>query len=78
MQQECDLLLVLGARLDHAQVGYRLENLAPHAEVFRVEVDDEEAGKWTSDRVTTCGRPGERCHSGDHCGRAGRDDAFLG
>lgn len=53
VQQQCDVLVVLGARLDHAQVGYRLENLAPHAAVFRAEIDPDEAGKWIDPRVTT-------------------------
>ncbi len=53
VQQRCDLLLVLGARLDHAQVGYRLDNLAPAASVFRVEIDPDEAGKWVVPRVRT-------------------------
>lgn len=53
IQQDCDVLLVLGTRLDHAQVGYRLDNLAPNAAVYRVECDAEEAGKWISPRVTT-------------------------
>ena len=53
VQQQCDLLLVLGARLDHAQVGYRISNLAPQARVFRVEVDAAEAAKWSDPRVLT-------------------------
>jgi acetolactate synthase-1/2/3 large subunit len=51
VQQSCDLLLILGTRLDHGQVGHNLANLAPNAEVFRVEIDVDEAAKWSDPRV---------------------------
>jgi acetolactate synthase I/II/III large subunit len=40
--QECDFLLVLGARLDLAQVGFRPADFASQAEVFRVDIDASE------------------------------------
>jgi acetolactate synthase-1/2/3 large subunit len=42
VQQECDFLLILGARLDLAQVGFQPENFAPKAEVMRIDIDVSE------------------------------------
>ncbi len=39
---ECDLLLVLGARLDVRQTGTRTEAFAPHARIARVDLDPAE------------------------------------
>lgn len=42
VQQNADLVLVLGARLDLAQVGFQPENFAPNAKIYRIEIDPEE------------------------------------
>ena len=40
--QQCDFLLVLGARLDLAQVGFRPADFAAQAEVIRIDIDESE------------------------------------
>jgi acetolactate synthase-1/2/3 large subunit len=40
--QECDALLILGARLDLAQIGFRPNDFATQAKVLRVDIDKEE------------------------------------
>jgi acetolactate synthase I/II/III large subunit len=40
--QECDALLILGARLDLAQIGFRPNDFAAQAKVLRVDIDDQE------------------------------------
>jgi acetolactate synthase I/II/III large subunit len=42
MVQNCDALLILGARLDLAQVGFRPNSFAKNAQVLRVDVDQLE------------------------------------
>ncbi|MCY7294948.1 acetolactate synthase 2 catalytic subunit [Alteromonas sp. a30] len=42
--QECDLLLVVGARLDDRATG-KLDEFAPHAKVVHVDIDAAELGK---------------------------------
>jgi acetolactate synthase-1/2/3 large subunit len=42
VQQSCDFLLILGVRLDLAQVGYQPENFAQNANKIRIEIDDSE------------------------------------
>ena len=37
--QECDLLIILGARLDLAQIGFRPEDFAIQAQVLRFDID---------------------------------------
>ena len=46
-QQKCDLLLVLGARLDLPSVGFNHANIAPHARRIVVDVDPAELAKFT-------------------------------
>ena len=42
VQQAADSVVVLGARLDLAQVGFQPNNFAPEAKVTRVDIDSEE------------------------------------
>jgi len=42
VQQNADFVLVLGARLDLAQVGFQPENFAPKAKIYRVDIDESE------------------------------------
>jgi acetolactate synthase-1/2/3 large subunit len=42
VQQSADLVVVLGARLDLAQIGFQPNNFAPKAKIIRVEIDPEE------------------------------------
>lgn len=44
--QECDYLLVLGAKMDHDQTAYQLENIAPKAEKIVVDCDERELLKF--------------------------------
>jgi acetolactate synthase-1/2/3 large subunit len=44
-QQTADFVLVLGARLDLGQTGYRPENFAPKAKKFIVDIDSAELNK---------------------------------
>lgn len=46
-QQKCDLLLVLGARLDLPSVGFNHANIAPRARRIVVDVDPAELAKFT-------------------------------
>ena len=54
IQQFCDCLLVLGARLDHGQTGFNPTGFAPEAKVFRVDIDPLElsrtpsSARWTN------------------------------
>lgn len=52
-QQSADWFLAVGARMDSGQVGYRLDNLAPHAQRFVIDVDGSELEKFPS-REWTC------------------------
>jgi acetolactate synthase-1/2/3 large subunit len=45
LQQNCDFILCLGARLDLGQVAYRLDNFAPKANRYICEVDSHEIDK---------------------------------
>ncbi len=45
IQQECDLIICVGARLDMEQVGHRLENFAPKARKIIYDVDQAELDK---------------------------------
>jgi acetolactate synthase-1/2/3 large subunit len=45
VQQNCDFILCLGARLDLGQVAYRLDNFAPSAKRYICEVDPQEIEK---------------------------------
>lgn len=44
-QQECDWLLCLGARLDQGQVAYNIDNFAPKAKKYIVDIDTSELQK---------------------------------
>lgn len=39
---KCDNLLILGSRLDHRQTGANIDDFAPNANIFRVEIDENE------------------------------------
>jgi acetolactate synthase-1/2/3 large subunit len=45
-QQEADFILVIGARLDQGQVGYRLDAFAKNATKYIVEIDRNELKKF--------------------------------
>lgn len=42
VQQNCDFMLIIGARLDLAQVGYQPDNFATQATKLRIEIDELE------------------------------------
>ncbi len=42
---ECDLILSIGARLGIRQVGRYTANFAPHADLIRVDIDENELGR---------------------------------
>ena len=44
--QECDYLLVLGAKMDLEQTAYQLDRLAPNAEKWVVDIDINELNKF--------------------------------
>lgn len=46
IQQKCNWLMIVGARLDMEQVGHNLENFAPNAEKTVVDVDIAELRKF--------------------------------
>lgn len=41
----CDLLVVLGSRLDERQIGYRKNEFAPNAKIIQVDIDKVELGR---------------------------------
>jgi acetolactate synthase-1/2/3 large subunit len=45
-QQDADFILILGARLDQGQVGYRLDAFAKNAKKYIVEIDERELDKF--------------------------------
>jgi acetolactate synthase-1/2/3 large subunit len=45
-QQDCDFLLSIGARIDTGQSAYRLDNFAPYAQKFIVDIDENELAKF--------------------------------
>lgn len=49
--QSCDLLLVLGARIDLGQTAFRPENFAKNAQIFRVDVDADEFRRLSGEHV---------------------------
>lgn len=51
--QECDLLLVVGARLDDRATG-KLNEFAPHAKVVHIDIDEAELGKRRSTVISLC------------------------
>lgn len=44
--QECDQLLVLGAKMDLDQVAYQLDKIAPHANKYVFDIDKSELDKY--------------------------------
>lgn len=52
--QECDLLIVAGARFDDRVTGKR-ETFAPHAQVIHMDIDPAEFNKLRTANVTLCG-----------------------
>jgi acetolactate synthase-1/2/3 large subunit len=51
-QQTCDLLLILGTRLDLCQTGFNAPHFAPMAKKFMVDIDDKEIGKLDTPDLT--------------------------
>lgn len=51
--QECDLLLVVGARLDDRATG-KLNEFAPHAKVVHIDIDEAELSKRRAAVVSLC------------------------
>jgi len=45
-QQNCDLMICVGARLDSGQIAYNWDNFAPNAQKIRVDIDIEELNKY--------------------------------
>ena len=43
--RECDLIVTVGARLSLRQVGRYTANFAPHADLVRVNIDENELGR---------------------------------
>lgn len=41
----CDLLVVLGSRLDERQMGYKKEEFAPNAKIIQIDIDENELGR---------------------------------
>jgi acetolactate synthase-1/2/3 large subunit len=52
--QNCDLLIVIGARFDDRATG-RLAEFAPHARVIHIDVDAAEIGKLRDAQIPICG-----------------------
>ncbi|WP_370177632.1 acetolactate synthase 2 catalytic subunit [Alteriqipengyuania sp.] len=52
--QECDLLIVLGARFDDRATG-KLAEFAPHASVVHIDIDAAELGKLRFAHAAVCG-----------------------
>ena len=51
-QQTCDLLLILGTRLDLCQTGFNAPHFAPMAKKFMVDIDDKEISKLDTPDLT--------------------------
>jgi acetolactate synthase-1/2/3 large subunit len=49
IQQNCDFLLVIGARLDFGQTGYNHKNFAPKAKKIMLDIDKAEINKMDMD-----------------------------
>ena len=61
--QECDLLIVVGARFDDRATG-KLAEFAPHAKVIHLDIDPSEVGKLRRADVAHHRRPeGRRCRA---------------
>jgi acetolactate synthase-1/2/3 large subunit len=52
--QNCDLLIVVGARFDDRATG-KLQEFAPHAKVIHMDIDPAEIGKLRAPQVSLCG-----------------------
>lgn len=44
--QSADVILAIGARLDLGQLGYRHDSFGPHAQIFVVDIDQNEIAKF--------------------------------
>lgn len=52
-QQTSDFIICIGARMDQGQVAYRLDEFAPHAHKYIVDIDQAELKKFSSlDAIT--------------------------
>jgi acetolactate synthase-1/2/3 large subunit len=54
IQQKADLLIIVGARLDTEQVGYRIDNFAPNADIHTFDFDKAELDKLPYDFAKNC------------------------
>lgn len=50
--QYCDLLIVLGSRLDERQMGYDKTLFAPNAKIIQVDIDQNELGRKTDNTIS--------------------------
>ncbi len=48
----CDLLIVLGSRLDERQMGYDKKDFAPNAKIVQVDIDQYELGRKTDNLIS--------------------------
>lgn len=52
IQQECDLFLSIGARLDLGQTAFNPNKIAPNAKKYIVDVDNNELSKFSAENTT--------------------------
>lgn len=52
----CDLLIVLGSRLDERQMGYDKRAFAPNAQIIQIDIDENEIGRKTDNVVSVCAK----------------------
>lgn len=55
----CDLLIVLGSRLDERQIGYDKSQFAPNAKIIQVDIDYYELGRKTDNELSIHSDVGE-------------------
>ena len=53
IQQECDLFLSIGARLDLGQTAFNPNKIAPNAKKYIVDVDNNELNKFSAENTKT-------------------------
>ena len=68
--QNADMLIVLGSRLPYAAIGYDVKNFALHAEIYVVDIDEDELAKNSitfPNRLTSIqGTAGAFCRAAMH------------
>lgn len=55
----CDLLIVLGSRLDERQMGYDRTAFAPCAHIIQIDIDKNELGRKTDNFISICSDVGD-------------------